>query len=121
RSGDYEGAERAVSAAFSGQSPRLQRLAACVLARAQLALGNAKGALESVDRALGTETSGGLESDIDLLTLRAEARNESGDVVGARTAIAEAHAFVSRIAAGVEDAQLRESFLTRVEPCARAT
>jgi Flp pilus assembly protein TadD len=118
--GDFAGAEAAVSGAFSGQSPRLQRLAACVLAKAQLKQGNGVRALETIERTLSTKTSNGLESDIDLLTLRAEARLACGDADGARAAIAEARALIDRIAAGIDDALLQTSFVTRVEPCARA-
>jgi ATP/maltotriose-dependent transcriptional regulator MalT len=120
RQGDYAGAEAASADAFSGQSPRLQRLAACVLAKAQLARGNAAAALDTVDRAFRTETSSGLESDIELLTLRAEARFATDDAAGARDAIREARALVLQIADDVGDPHLRESFLRRVEPCARA-
>ena len=118
--GDFAGAEEAVSGAFSGQSPRLQRLAACVLAKSQLKQGDGVRALETIERTLATRTSNGLESDIDLLTLRAEARFACGDATGARVAIAEARALIDRIAAGIDDALLQTSFVTRVEPCARA-
>jgi tetratricopeptide (TPR) repeat protein len=120
RLGDWARAEKEALGPFSGPSPRLRRLAASVLARAQLAQGDAARALETVDAALQTNTHDGLESDIDLFTLRAEARHAVGDHEGARSAIISARDLVLRIASDIQADDLRASFLTHVEPCARA-
>jgi tetratricopeptide (TPR) repeat protein len=106
--------------AFGGLSPRIRRLAGAVLARAELASGHAPQALSTVESALSQPTSGGLESDVDLLTVRAEARLATGDIGGARAAVAEARNFILSIAQTIDDAELRRSFLENVEPCARA-
>ncbi len=52
RRGRFTLAEEAVRAACGGVSPRLRRLAACVMARAGLALGKPADALSAVVRAL---------------------------------------------------------------------
>jgi tetratricopeptide (TPR) repeat protein len=106
--------------AFAGPSPRLRRLAGSILARAELACGRSREALSTVETALSQPTSGGLESDVDLLTVRAEARLASGDFEGAAASAKEARSFVLSIAETVEDAELRRSFVENVEPCARA-
>jgi tetratricopeptide (TPR) repeat protein len=106
--------------AFGGPSPRIRRLAGSILARAELACGQSREALSTVEMALSQPTSGGLESDVDLLTVRAEARLASGDFEGAAASAKEARSFVLSIAETVEDADLRRSFVENVEPCARA-
>jgi tetratricopeptide (TPR) repeat protein len=118
--GDPGGAEAAVVAAFAGKSPHLLRLAARVLAKSQLALGQGDRALETIERTLATETSNGLESYLDLLTIRAEALHAKGDLAGALASISDARSRVVRVAKTIEDPELRESFVNRVEPCVRA-
>jgi tetratricopeptide (TPR) repeat protein len=106
--------------AFGGPSPRIRRLAGAVLARAELAAGAPERALATVEAALAQPTSSGLESDIDLLTVRAEARLGAGDEAGAREAAAEAQNLIQSISGSIEDVELRRSFEHAVEPCARA-
>jgi tetratricopeptide (TPR) repeat protein len=120
REGKFEAAEEEVIPACSGVSPRLGRMAASVLARALLAQGRVEDALASIERALELPTSHGLESEIDLLTVRGEALYASGRRAEALSAMRHAERAVYAIADGIEDAELRATFLTRVEPCARA-
>jgi len=120
RQGRFELAEEAVRAACGGVSPRLRRLAACVMARAELALGKPLDALTTVARALEEPTSEGLESDIDLFTLRAEALLLLGRGKEAIPFVDRAYGLVRGIADDISDPELRRSFTERVEPCARA-
>ncbi len=120
REGKFEAAEEEVIPACSGVSPRLGRMAASVLARALLAQGRVEDALASIEQALELPTSHGLESEIDLLTVRGEALYASGRRAEALSAMHHAERAVYAIADGIEDAELRATFLTRVEPCARA-
>jgi len=74
-----------------------------------------------VDEALRLpESNKGLESDVDLLTLRAEALFATGRAEDARQAATLAKEFVEQIAADISDPDLRRSFTERVEPCSRA-
>jgi tetratricopeptide (TPR) repeat protein len=121
RKGQLQLARDVVRPACAGVSPRLCRLAACVLARAQLLLGLPQEALQTAEDALQLSGSNtGLESDVDLLTLRAEAYLASGRVEKAREAATEAASFVEMVALSIDDPALRQSFCERVEPCARA-
>jgi len=120
RLGDLVRASNEARPACDGVSPRLARLAACVLARAEILLGRPAEALSAVDKARAQQTSDGLESDVDLLTLRAEALMAVGDAPAAREAITKARELVLRIGSEVADAALRESFYQNVEPCALA-
>ena len=121
RQGRLEDAVKRVRPACSGVSPRLCRLASCVLARAQLLLGLPEEALQTADDALQLPASHrGLESDVDLLTLRAEALHANGRVAEAREAATVATSFVDNIAKDIGDPELRRSFTEGVEPCARA-
>ncbi|HTV17837.1 MAG TPA: protein kinase [Polyangiaceae bacterium] len=121
RRGNLDEAVRMVRPACSGVSPRLCRLAACVLARAQLLLDLPKDALRTAVEALTlSATNRGLESDVDLLTLHAEALFALGRNEEANEAATVARAFVDNIAKDIGDAELRRSFTERVEPCARA-
>jgi hypothetical protein len=108
------------SKSFEGGSPRLRRLAACVLAHAQLAQGKAALALRTIETALAFPTSNGLESDLDLKTLYAEALLAVGDTSAARRAAADAREAVLAIASTIESAELKQSFCENVRPCARA-
>lgn len=120
REGRLEDAVQMVHPACSGVSPRLCRMAACVLARAQLLLAQPDQALQTVERALQLPASSrGLESDIELATLRAEALDATGQTRPAREAATMAASLVKDIANDIEDTDLRRSFLERVEPCAR--
>jgi hypothetical protein len=85
-----------------------------------LAQGRVEDALASIEQALELPTSHGLESEIDLLTVRGEALYASGRRAEALSAMHHAERAVYAIADGIEDAELRATFLTRVEPCARA-
>jgi tetratricopeptide (TPR) repeat protein len=120
RQGRFELAEEAVRAACEGVSPRLRRQAACVMARAEIAQGRAADALSTVSRALEQPTSEGLESDIDLYTLRAEALLALDRAEEANPFIDQAFELVQGIADGIRDPELRRSFTENVEPCARA-
>jgi tetratricopeptide (TPR) repeat protein len=120
RMNELERAMREAGVAFEGPSPRIRRLAGSILARAQLAAGRAADALATVESALAQPTSGGLESDVDLLTVRAEALLATGGPENARAAAIEARAFVLTIAESIDDPELRRSFMEGVEPCARA-
>jgi tetratricopeptide (TPR) repeat protein len=120
RKGDLVGAIEEVSPACEGVSPRLRRLAACVRARAELALGTPDRALVTVEQALAQPTSDGLESGLDLLALRAEALHAGGRPEAARQALESAIEVIRSIADDISDADLRRSYLERVEPCARA-
>jgi hypothetical protein len=117
--GDAAAAQVEVMAACSGGSPRLQRLAACVMARAQLSLGQTNEALRTIESALVAPTSDGLESEIDLMNLRVECLLRD-DVETSRRIATSTRAMVLDMAACVEDAELRRSFLQNVAPCARA-
>ena len=90
------------------------------MARAELAQGRAEAALATVSRALDEPTTEGLESEIDLVTLRAEALLALGRTGEANPAIDQAFALVRGIAGGISDPELRRSFTENVEPCARA-
>ena len=118
--GELDSAMDEARLAFGGLSPRIRRLAGSVLARAELAAGRTRQALSTVESALSQPTSSGLESDIELLTVRAEARLAAGDEGGARAAAEEARTLVLSIADSIEDPGLRASFERDVEPCARA-
>jgi tetratricopeptide (TPR) repeat protein len=120
REGRFRDAEEEALPACTGLSPRLARLAAAVLTRAQLAQGRPADALSSTDRALRLPTSNGLESEIDLLTIRAEALHACGKQHEAVDAIARARAAIFAIADDIDDLSLKRSFLENVEPCARA-
>jgi tetratricopeptide (TPR) repeat protein len=121
RQGKLHEAEQTVRPAFAGVSPRLSRLAACVLARAQLLLDRPGEALQTIDEAFRLPASNkGLESDVDLLTLRAEALFAAGRREDALQAATAAKEFVEHLAADIGDAGLRRSFTESVEPCARA-
>jgi hypothetical protein len=115
-----EEASVAAAAACEGGSPRLRPLAACVLAHAQLARGNAGESLRTVEATWALHPSLGLESYLDLLTLHAEALRRVGDTAGARKAAAQAREAVLAVADTIEDAELRASFCTNVPPCALA-
>jgi hypothetical protein len=118
--GDAAAAQVEVMAACSGGSPRLQRLAACVMARAQLSLGQTSEALSTIERALGAPTSDGLESEIDLMNLRVECLLEREQLEASRLTAARTRDIVLGMAADIEDSELRRSFLQNVAPCARA-
>jgi serine/threonine protein kinase len=105
--------------ACGGSSPRLRRMAGGVLARAELTAGRPREALAAADEALAQPTSAGMESDLDLLAVRAEALLALGDEQGAEAAIERARRGVLAIAQHVSDVDLRTSFMTKVEPCAR--
>jgi tetratricopeptide (TPR) repeat protein len=95
-------------------------VASCVLARSQLALGNPAKALSVANAALELRTSAGLESEIELLTVRAQALAELGDLAGAQAAFTRARDWIDRIGAQIADVELRRSFVVGVEPCQRA-
>ncbi|HYO95060.1 MAG TPA: AAA family ATPase, partial [Polyangiaceae bacterium] len=120
RLGNPRAAEAEVLAAFSGKSPRLQRLAACVLSRAQLSGGRPTEALQTIQVALATPSSNGLESEVELLTLHTECLLACDRPAEAQMASARARAMVLELAASIADPELRRSFLENVEPCARA-
>jgi tetratricopeptide (TPR) repeat protein len=120
RKGDHAAAAKEAAEACSGVSLRLRRLAACVLAAAELRQGAPERALETANRALELPTSNGLESDIELYTLRAEALRALDRTPESVEAIAQARELVLGIAADIEDVELKRSFLENVEPCARA-
>jgi tetratricopeptide (TPR) repeat protein len=120
RQGDLSAAVQEAAPACAGVSPRLSRLAACVMASAQLAQGRAAEALLTVTSALEQRTSSGFESDIDLYTLRAQALRGSERVAESVEAISRARDLVVGIAADIGDTALQRSFLENVEPCARA-
>lgn len=119
KQGKLEEATAIARSACTGSSPRLRRMAGCVLARAELTAGRPREALAAADEALAQPTSAGMESDLDLLAARAEALLALGDGPGAGAAIERAHRAVLAIAQHVTDIDLRRSFLTEVEPCAR--
>lgn len=118
RQGDFAAAADEAAPACRGVSPRLRRLAACVRARALLSLGEPESALDTVERAL-EQHSHGLESDIELSVLRAEALDGCGRDAEAAEAIRRAAKYVQGLAADICDPELRASFLGSVEPCAR--
>jgi tetratricopeptide (TPR) repeat protein len=120
RQGNFAAAEADAAPACAGMSPRLRRLAACILAHAQLKLERPADALSTIEEALEQPTTNGLESDIDLLTLRAEALFVTGRTAEAAEAIVSASNFVLAVAADIGDEALKASFLNNVEPCARA-
>ncbi|HVW28759.1 MAG TPA: protein kinase [Polyangiaceae bacterium] len=120
RLGDLSAAAEEAAPACRGTSPRLSKLAACVLARAHIGMNEPARALSVVAHAMSQETSDGLESDVDLMTLRAEALMELGEIHGAREAITRAREAVFRIGNQVGDLDLRESFFKNMEPCVRA-
>jgi eukaryotic-like serine/threonine-protein kinase len=118
--GKLQEAEEQVTAAFAGGSPRLQRLAACVLARAQLGRGETAAALRTIELAVAARTSSGLESGLDLMNLKAECLLACGQPEPAKRVVAETHDLVVKLAADITSPELKHSFLSNVEPCARA-
>jgi tetratricopeptide (TPR) repeat protein len=120
RQGDYAAAVEEAAPACAGVSPRLSRLAACVMASAQLLQGKATEALATITFALERCPSSGFESDIDLYTLRAQALRGCERQVESLVAIGRAKDLVLGIAANIGDLALKASFLDNVEPCARA-
>jgi eukaryotic-like serine/threonine-protein kinase len=120
REGNYRAAEEEAVPACTGVSPRLGRLASSVLARAQLADGRAAEALATSERALALPGASGLESELELLTVHAEALFACGFRERAESAIRQARDAVLSVADGIDELELRASFLANVEPCARA-
>jgi tetratricopeptide (TPR) repeat protein len=118
--GRISDARSSASIAFAGKTPRLRRVAASVLARAQLLQRDVSGALATVEQGLATPTLNGLESDIELLTLRAEALHLSGEREQALEAAGKARDWVLALAGTIADEELRNSFMQNVAPCARA-
>jgi len=118
--GKLREAEEQVTTAFAGASPRLQRLAACVLARAQLARGETTAALRTIELALEARTSSGLESGLDLMNLKAECLIACGQHEPAKRVVARTRDLVLKLAADIASPELKLSFLNNVEPCARA-
>jgi hypothetical protein len=92
----------------------------CVRARSMLALGRPAPALAAIEQALSEQTSTGLDSEIELFTVRAEALLASGDRAGARAASEKAHAIVQDVARSIDDGALKRSFLQDVDACRRA-
>jgi eukaryotic-like serine/threonine-protein kinase len=117
---DAAGAVLEVGAACNGISPRLRRLAACVMARAQLSLGQTNDALRTIELALDSSTTNGLESEIDLMNLKADCLLACGQRELAQRVVSRTREVVLRMAEEIEDATLKQSFLENVEPCARA-
>lgn len=113
-------AEEQVTPAFTGASPRLQRLAACVLARAQLARGETNSALRTIELALEARTASGLESGLDLMNLKAECLLACGQLEPAKRVVARTYDLVLKLAQDITSPELRQSFLSNLEPCARA-
>jgi hypothetical protein len=109
-----------VAAACNGISPRLRRLAACVMARAQLSLGQTNDALRTIELALDSSTTNGLESEIDLMNLKADCLLACGQREFAQRVVARTRETVLRMAEDIQDSRLKQSFLENVEPCARA-
>ena len=120
KQGEPQAAEQAVWAASNGTSPKLRRLAACVLARAQLSRNEVTEALRTIEFALEVSTSNGLESEIDLMNLRAECLLALGQRESAQRVVNRTSELVSALANDIDDPHLKHSFLTKVEPCARA-
>ena len=120
RLANYEHAVRFGEQAVSARSPRIRYLASGVLARSELALGRPERALSVALAGLELHSATGLESEIELLTVRAEALAQLGEPAEARSAIALALDWTERLSSQIEDHDLRHSFLTSVEPCARA-
>jgi hypothetical protein len=113
-------AEEQVTPAFTGASPRLQRLAACVLARAQLARGETTSALRTIELALEARTASGLESGLDLMNLKAECLLACGQLEPAKRVVARTRDLVLKLAQDITSPELKRSFLSNLEPCARA-
>ncbi|RYZ09191.1 MAG: hypothetical protein EOO73_05380 [Myxococcales bacterium] len=109
-----------VAPACAGSSPRLRRLAACVMARAQLGLGQTTDALRTIELALDSSTTNGLESEIDLMNLKADCLLACGQRDAAQRVVARTREMVLGMAAEIADERLRRSFLENVSPCARA-
>jgi serine/threonine protein kinase/tetratricopeptide (TPR) repeat protein len=120
RQGRYEEAIADAEIAVTGGSPRLRRMVGCIRARALLALGRAAPALAAIEEALREQTSTGLDSEIELFTVRAEALAASADRAGARAAIEKARAIVTDVASSIDDPALKRSFLEDVDACRRA-
>jgi ATP/maltotriose-dependent transcriptional regulator MalT len=118
--GNYAAAEAEVMRAYRGASPRLQRVAAGVLARAQLARGATSDALTTLELATQSPTSSGLESEVELMNLHAECLLLCEQRDAARRVAKRTRERVLELAADIVDPTLRQSFLQRVEPCARA-
>jgi hypothetical protein len=93
---------------------------ACIAACAYLEQGQLDEALDAVSRGLGEASAGYVETEVSLLTVRAEALQRRGDRVAARDAIRQACDLVRRVAAGIQDEALRASYLTRVPANRRA-
>jgi tetratricopeptide (TPR) repeat protein len=92
-----------------------------LLSRARLALGDSRAALELATEARAiADTEGPLEiGELGVRLAYAEALHAGGRVDEASAALVDAHARLSRAAAQLDDAELREGFLTRVPDNAR--
>jgi tetratricopeptide (TPR) repeat protein len=120
RLGRYEEAAALAERALGASSSRSRSSASCVLARCELALRRPAAALRVANAALELSGAARLESELDLLTLRAEALTLLGDRTSAEPALRLACRSIDQIAGQIDDARLRHSFLHDVEPCARA-
>ncbi len=119
--GRFDEAIAEAEIAVAGVSPRLRRMAGCIRARAQLAVGQPALALAAIEAAFREQTSTGLDSEIELFTAHAEALEALGDLEGARAAVRKARDFVLHTAASIADEGLRRGFVEGIEACARAT
>jgi tetratricopeptide (TPR) repeat protein len=118
--GNNDTAEAEVESACRGSSPRLQRLAACVLVRARLNRGRTREALSVLEHTMQFEGAAGLESEIDLMNLRVECLLACGQREAASRVAVRTKELVVKLSTDIRDEDLRASFLARVEPCARA-
>ena len=122
RSGDLEGAEREARLALSTAPAAPSRVpASAFLAAALLEAGRAEEALVAVEEGLKALTIGvSEEGEVPLLLAHAEALKTLGRDDQARATIARARDSVLTLAHKISDAELQQSFLSRIEENARA-
>jgi tetratricopeptide (TPR) repeat protein len=115
QAGRVEDALRQGLTATSGPAVPYRRMAWTTVARAQLALDDPTGALESVASAANDgNASANLEFEVDLRVTEARALLQLGRVTQARAVLSAAEALLRDVAAGISDRELRHAFLYEV-------
>jgi ATP/maltotriose-dependent transcriptional regulator MalT len=96
--------------------PVTHRWAAVTMARVELALGRPRAALETIAMALSSTVPMQAHVDAWLHLVRAEALHALGEVAAAHDTIRVARTRIQETAAVLTRPDLRDSFLSRVEP-----
>jgi hypothetical protein len=119
--GDFDAAELEAAPVVQFPVPHMQAASQAVLAVVALHRGQAAHALALAERGLAVATSGARFSTIDsiLPLARAQALRAIGRTGDAQAAVREARDRILSIAATINDAKLRESYVTHVDANAR--